>query len=184
MRSKFAIFAISIIAVFSSLLHAEETTDNHDLESILNASVYPFFVALKEGDVSSIKQLIAGEMYESKKVLLEKNEEYPEFLKNYYQGIEFYVENATQSGNYIIVDFLIEFPGGNRNFARLYLEQTTILSESITISPPLLRSTTAKAQLYHLPILSINFNNSLGKHLAINSATCSIVSTSKISIAE
>jgi len=126
MYRKFVIFSISIIAMLSGLLHAQEASDNHDLESILNASVYPFFMALKEGDVSSIKQLIAGEMYESKKVLLEKNKEYPEFLKNYYQGIEFYVENATQSGNYIIVDFLIEFPGGNRNFARLYLEQTKI----------------------------------------------------------
>ncbi len=126
MYRNFVIFSISIIVMLSGLLHAQEATDSDDLESILNASVYPFFMALKEGDVSSIKQLIAGEMYESKKVLLEKNKEYPDFLKNYYQGIEFYVENATQSGNYIIVDFLIEFPGGNRNFARLYLEQTKI----------------------------------------------------------
>lgn len=126
MHRKFVIFSIAIIAVFSSLLQAKQVADNHDIEGILDESVYSFFKALKEGDVDSIKQLIAGEVYESKKVLLEKNKEYPEFLKNYYQGIEFYVENATQSGNYIIVDFLIEFPGGNRNLARLYLEQSKI----------------------------------------------------------
>jgi len=126
MRKKFIIFSISMIAIFSSFLHAQEDADNHDLERILDASVYPFFKALKEGDVSSIKQLIAGEMYDSKRLLLEKNKDYPEFLKNYYQGIEFYVENTTQNGNYIIVDFLIEFPGGNQNLARLYLEQTKI----------------------------------------------------------
>jgi hypothetical protein len=126
MHRKFAIFSICIIAVFSSLLHADETTDNQDLQSVLNTSVYPFFKALKEGDVSSIKQLIAGQMYESKRVLLEKNKDYPEFLRNYYQGIEFYVENTTRSGNYIIVDFLIEFPDGNQNLARLYLEQSKI----------------------------------------------------------
>ena len=126
MHRKFAIFSICIIAVFSSLLHAEETTDNHDLESVLNASVYTFFKALKEGDVSSIKQLIAEEMYDSKRVLLEKNQEYSEFLKKYYQGIEFYVENTTRSGNYIIVDFFIEFSDGNSNPARLYLVKTKI----------------------------------------------------------
>ena len=126
MHSKFAIFSISIIALFSSLLYAGETTDNDNLEGILNESVYPFFKALKEGDVSSIKQLIAGEMYESKKVLLEKNKEYPQFLRNHYEGVEFYVEDTTQSGDFIIVDFIIEFSGENLNPARLYLAKTKI----------------------------------------------------------
>jgi hypothetical protein len=126
MHRNFVIFSIAIIAVFSSLLHAEQVADNHDLEGILIESVYPFFKALKEGDVDSIKQLIAGEMYESKKVLLEKNKEYPEFLRNYYEGIEFYVEDTTLSGNYIIVDFLIEFADGHQSPARLYLEQSKI----------------------------------------------------------
>jgi hypothetical protein len=126
MRSKFAIFSISIIAMFSSLLHAEETTVTHELESIRDERVYPFFEALKQGDVSSVKQLIAEEMYESKSVLLEKNKEYPEFLRNYYEAVEFYVEDITLSGNYITVALLIEFSGGNSIPARLYLVKTEI----------------------------------------------------------
>lgn len=126
MHSKFAILSISIITMLSSLLHAEETTDNHYFESVLNESVYPFFKALKEGDVRSIKQLIAGEMYDSKNVLLEKNKEYPEFLRNYYEGVEFYLEDTTRSGNYITVDLLIEFADGHQNLARLHLEQSKI----------------------------------------------------------
>ena len=126
MHTKFVIVSISIIAVFSSLLHAGQITDNDIFEGILNASVYPFFKALKDGDVGSIKQLIAGEMYERKKALLEKNKEYPKFLRNYYEGIEFYVEDTTRSGDYIVVDFLIEFADGNQNLARMYLEQSKI----------------------------------------------------------
>ena len=54
----------------------------------------PFFEALKNGDVSSLLELISGEMYRNNKVLLEQNEQYPEFLRKYYSGAKFIVEKA------------------------------------------------------------------------------------------
>jgi hypothetical protein len=98
-------------------------------DNLLSEIVLPFFSALKAGDVNSIKRYIAGDMYESKKVLLEQNKEYPEFLRNYYRGVEFYTENIAEDSGYIIVDISVEYPNGDCGTAKLYLYQINDLNQ-------------------------------------------------------
>jgi len=124
-------FSFLIIALSCSLLHAGELPVSDDsYDDLISEIVLPFLGALKDGDVDSIKRYIAGDMYESKKVLLEQNKEYPEFLRNYYQGVEFFVEKASESGDYIIVDIEIEYPNGDYSSARLYLQQNNDITQN------------------------------------------------------
>ena len=111
-----------LIIIFYGFLQAQEGPVSDDIyEDIINETVFSFLTALKNGDVNSIKQYIAGDMYESRKILLEQNKEYTEFLREYYQGVEFYVDSAHGSGDYVLVHISIEYPNGDYGSANLYL---------------------------------------------------------------
>jgi hypothetical protein len=51
-----------------------------------NGTVIKFYKASKNGDVETMKHLIAGQFYNSRKVLLNENRGYPTFLRKYYGG--------------------------------------------------------------------------------------------------
>jgi len=48
-------------------------------------TVIQFFKASKHGDTKTITQLISGSFYNQRKVLLEKNKDYPNFLRESYR---------------------------------------------------------------------------------------------------
>lgn len=50
-------------------------------------TVTKYYDAAKQGDVSTMRELIAGLFHKSRKTLLEKNLDYPQFLKNYFTGV-------------------------------------------------------------------------------------------------
>lgn len=128
-------FSMLLIIICYSLLQAQEIPAANDIyEDVINENVLPFFEALKNGDVSSIKQHVAGEMYEKKKVLLEQNTEYPQFLRNYYQGVEFYVDNVTKSGDYLLVYISIEYPNGDCLSGELYLWRINDITQSMPVT--------------------------------------------------
>lgn len=47
--------------------------------------------ALQSGDTIAVKALIGGRLYQKKELLLDQNEEYPDFLRDFYEGAEFQV---------------------------------------------------------------------------------------------
>ena len=55
-------------------------------------TVLKFYEASRHGDVETMKTLIAGPYYKNRKTLLEKNADYPEFLKRYFRGVEIRLE--------------------------------------------------------------------------------------------
>jgi hypothetical protein len=122
MRTRFIIYIMAAMTILGSLSHAEKMPlSGERYEAVISDFVLPFLRALKNGDVDLIKHYIAGDIYENKIILLEKNKGYPEFLRNYYRGVEFYIENAVQSGDYIVVNVVIEFSNGEEGNANLYL---------------------------------------------------------------
>lgn len=86
-----------------------------------NDTVLSYFQALKNGDVETIKDLITGEMYNRRKVLLEQNANYPEFLQKVYQGAEFKIIETTIEANATLVTVEVTFPDRTKQFV-LYLE--------------------------------------------------------------
>ena len=89
-------------------LHAEEMLINDPLYSDITNTVLSYFTALKNGDINTIKVYISLAIYNKNKALLEQNEKYPEFLRNYYQGAEFAVEKVEKIDDNIIVTVVIK----------------------------------------------------------------------------
>jgi hypothetical protein len=122
MRARFLIVAMTAVTIMGSVSHANKLTlSDERYENIITDIVLPFLEALKNGDVDLIKHYIGSDIYESKSALLERNEEYSEFLRNFYRGVDFYIGKALESGDYIVVHVTIEFLDGDESKAKLYL---------------------------------------------------------------
>jgi hypothetical protein len=85
-----------------------------------NDAVLSYFQALKNGDVETIKASITGDMYKKRKVLLEQNKNYPEFLKNVYKGAQFRIKDVSIKDNDAVVSVEVIFPDRKTQFI-LYL---------------------------------------------------------------
>lgn len=81
-----------------------------------NDTVSLYFQALKNGDVRTIKDLITGNLYEKRKVLLEQNENYSEFLKKLYQYTEFQINETTIKDSNAKINVEVNSPDGKRPF--------------------------------------------------------------------
>ena len=91
------------------------------IEDSVNHIVRPYFVALKNGDIKTLKALMAKDMYEERKVLFEQNKEYPDFLRNLYHDATFIIVSANEEGNDILVNAVIKYSDGRKNQLELYL---------------------------------------------------------------
>lgn len=58
-------------------------------------TVREFFAASKAGDTETMKRLISGPFYNNRKVLLEKNKKYPQFLREHFKNNIILVEKST-----------------------------------------------------------------------------------------
>ena len=124
MKRAVTVFSMFLIFILCSQLHAQKIPVSDTLyNKIISETVLPYLSALKEGDVSAIKQYIASEMYEKNKGLLEQNKEYPRFLKNYYKGVEFSFENAEEIDGVVIVNMIITYPNGFRSSNKLRMHK-------------------------------------------------------------
>ena len=81
-----------------------------------NDTVLLYFQSLKNGDVVTIKDLITGKLYEKRKVLLEQNENYSEFLKNLYQYAEFEITETIVKDSDAQINVQVNSPDGKRPF--------------------------------------------------------------------
>jgi len=96
----------------NTFLCAEEIVKSDQLyQEIVVETLDPYFTALKNGDVESLKSLLSGKLYKRYKVLLEKNDAYPEFLQNHFRDTTFQIEKIVTSGDDVLIDVVIEFPG-------------------------------------------------------------------------
>ncbi len=88
-------------------------------------AITAYFQALKDGDVGKIKQYIAGDFYEKNKVLLENNPDYPEFLRNFYQGADLEIGKSVKSGDTVIIEMRTIFPNGSTGVNKLRLKESS-----------------------------------------------------------
>lgn len=82
------------------------------------AVVIAYFEAMKTGDIETMKSHMAGKLYQKRKVLLEKNKKYPEFLIGFYEGAELAVIEFRDG----IVRIQIHFPNGSIKYHNLVLK--------------------------------------------------------------
>lgn len=106
------------------MVYAFQSPVSSDLSrDITNNTLIPYFEALKAGDVTAIKNYISGEIYFRSKKLLEENDYYPEFLRNFYDGMSFEVDEIVESDGDVIAKILVEFPSGSRGIINLLLRK-------------------------------------------------------------
>lgn len=124
MRKSILICSLIIFFVFCNLLHAQEMPKKGSLyRNIKYKTCKRLFSALKTGDVDLIKGYLSGDMYERYKVLLEQNEAYPDFLRNFYRDAEFKVDRVIRNADGIFVDIMIDFQDGNQSITRMCLKE-------------------------------------------------------------
>ena len=75
-------------------------------------SVVQFFEASKNGDTARMKQLIAGSFYNQRKVLLEENTTYPDFLRKHYDGARLQINSMREDRRGWVVEITIKFADG------------------------------------------------------------------------
>ena len=92
---------------YSSPSAAESGPDN----TVLN-----YFIACQNGDIETIKQIITGPFYEKRKVLLNSNTEYSDFLARRFNGVKINLISVSISEENNSSDVIIEreYPQGSR----------------------------------------------------------------------
>jgi hypothetical protein len=90
-----------------------------------NAVVLNYFQALKQGDIETIKKYIMGEFYNKKKILLEENNKYPEFLRRHYKNVTVRIIDTNIEDREATVVVGIRFPNGKENYLEMNLKQTS-----------------------------------------------------------
>lgn len=110
-----------LCAVYQPALWGQTATAPSDSQlRELHASFNRLFQAMKDGDVVVIEQYFSGQMSSEYKTLLEQNQDYPAFLRNFYKGASFSIASVTPTpeGD-MIVDVAIQLGGGSRSITRL-----------------------------------------------------------------
>ena len=93
------------------------------LDEIEIKTLRPFFNALKNGNVRQIERYITGKKLTEAQLPKHEDKEYEEFLREYYNDTIFSVEQVSASGDQVIVDVVIEFPGRGRKVTQFYLQE-------------------------------------------------------------
>lgn len=114
---RYALYIITTLLFVSyGSLHAEtsETVD---------AVIANYFEALKNGNIDTIRNYIAGNFYKKKKTLLENNKDYPEFLREFYQGAEVQIRNSTQVDDKAVAEVWVYSPDRSISVTKIRLEK-------------------------------------------------------------
>ena len=115
---------VFFVSISCNILNAQEISRSDPLYRNVKSKLFvPLFRALKTGNVDAIKKYISEDMHEKNKILLEQNEEYPNFLRNFYRGALFQVKKVIKSEEIIYVDVMVSFPGGYQNVAKYQLKE-------------------------------------------------------------
>ena len=95
-----------------------------------------YFEALKVGDIELIKDLISNNLYNKKRVLLEKNPKYGNFLKKIYQDADIHIVNIAKKDKGTYVNVEINFLNGGQDLVTFLLTKNNAkdwkISEEIT----------------------------------------------------
>jgi hypothetical protein len=121
-RCLFFALAFWFVSGTGSLFASGQPLESATYDTISNQVVRPFFRALKEGDVGTIKRLISKKMYEERKTLLEENPEYGAFLRRFYKDAQIVPGRAVLSGRAIRFEVNLQYPGGRGDVVPLRLE--------------------------------------------------------------
>lgn len=110
-----AALSLGLFALAAPRAEAEEPFD----------TVAGYLDALQAGDTVGVKSHIGGRLYRNKELLLDQNDEYPNFLRKFYRDAQFYISDQLTDlgpqGQGVKVE--VDFPGGNSSESIAVVEQ-------------------------------------------------------------
>jgi hypothetical protein len=108
-------FSIGLFALGIPSAEAEEPFD----------TVTSYTKALQAGDTIAVKSYIGGHLYETREVLLDQNEEYPDFLRSRYGEAVFHISDELidmgAQGQGVAIE--VSFPAGHTSKSIAIVEQ-------------------------------------------------------------
>jgi hypothetical protein len=113
------------LLLYASTVAAQVFVTNSVIDEIETVFT-SLFDALREGDVKALRSHLPAEEYAQHRILLEKNKEYPDFLRNFYQGATLRVgriESVLSAKDDVIGEFIVDFPGGDTTVTRMRLHR-------------------------------------------------------------
>ena len=131
-RAKKAFMAILVVSLFifanpccMTAVQADERSvglENEQIAQLLNNQ----FDALRSADTGTLKCLFAGEMYTKNRALLEQNAEYPDFLRNHYQGAVFTITDIMPYNNDVLSIITVLLANGREQSIKLLLGKRAV----------------------------------------------------------
>ena len=111
-----------ILALSFILLGFSTSVPAENLQGQICVALNPFFQALKAGNMEIIKQYVTGDLYYRKRVLLEENKEYGNFLKKIYRDARFDVLSINQDSNGdVLAEISVMMANGTKRQLNIYL---------------------------------------------------------------
>lgn len=95
----------------------------HAEEPVVMTTVLPFLQALQAGDVNRIESFMDGKLLRDNRILLRKNKNYPEFLRNLYKDAVFHVAEVKKSQDDFLVNIAVTYPDSNSNHINIRIKQ-------------------------------------------------------------
>ncbi len=120
----FIALLLLLCTVYQPAPGAQTTAPSDSELRELHASFNTLFQAMKDGNVAVIEQYFSGSMSAEYKKLLEQNQDYPAFLRNFYKGATFSIAGVTPtSDGDMIVGVVIQLGGGSRSVTKLNVKR-------------------------------------------------------------
>jgi hypothetical protein len=85
-KTSYALRYLVLIAALAGFLPFFAAAHGGDFRNDPQSLMVTYFDALKSGDVDMVTTLLTDPILSSKRLLLEKNTAYPEYLRDYYKG--------------------------------------------------------------------------------------------------
>ena len=115
-RIKYVCFLIPFISFWAhSILTVEAAEPAMVVEQ--------YILALKNGKIEAVKYLLSDKFYKKRKVLLENNPNYSEFLRKFYEDSEFRIMKTVQKNEQVYVDIEQTRKDGSSNMITLILHE-------------------------------------------------------------
>jgi hypothetical protein len=120
--------ALCCVAVFVWLMaYPAWAAGSNDPEGVVQL----YFTALKEGDIAGIKNVVSESFYSKRKVLLDQNRGYADFLRKIYSNADINIINVDISDDRAYVRVEQSSDGNNRNETVLELVKDDVGSWKI-----------------------------------------------------
>ncbi len=127
MRPLKLMLTILLLTGMAQFAIAEELDKNDSrFSEIRDGTVIPYFETLKKGEVESLHLFLSLNRYAVNRTLIEKNESYPDHLRNHFRETAFDLVRLTHDGEKVTALVKIYWPDGKNVNATLGLikEQT------------------------------------------------------------